>query len=98
VFGQPNITLQGQFASITNGILKIGGVDLNQVASDALNRAIDPANLVLQLPKPLLNLNPTVTSADFTTDNGQLATEASLTASVSPANIIALIQALSAAH
>jgi hypothetical protein len=47
---KPDIELKGQYASITKGVLQIAGINLNDKAYDALQKAIDPQKLVLTLP------------------------------------------------
>ena len=41
--GTPDIKLGGQYVAITNGILRIAGIDINAEAAKALAKAIDPA-------------------------------------------------------
>ncbi len=90
--GQPDIKLSGQYAFLTNGILKIAGVDINQKASAALQNAIDPNKLKAALPTELQKLNMTVQSAHFVDDGGHLVAELNLSASVSASDITNLLR------
>jgi hypothetical protein len=90
--GQPNIKLSGQYVFLTNGILKIADVDINQKANSALQSAIDPNKLKATLPTELQKLNMAVQSAQFTDDAGHLVAELVLTANVSGAEITDLLK------
>ena len=85
VLGQPNIKLGGQFVVITNGLLSIAGVDINDQAKKALERAIDPNKLTISIPKDYADLNPTIVDAAFRSDQGQLAIRIDMTALIPPA-------------
>jgi hypothetical protein len=48
--GVPSISLQGQYAFITNGVLSIAGVNINVVAYNALKSALNSPQLIAKLP------------------------------------------------
>lgn len=79
-FSKPDIELKGQYAFITKGILNIAGVDVNQKASDALQKAIDPSKLLLTIPNELTKYSPVVESARLFNDAGHLTAEIQLSA------------------
>jgi hypothetical protein len=87
VLGQPNIKLGGQFVFITNGLLNIAGVNVNDQAKKALERAIDPNKITISIPKDYADLNPTIVDAAFRSDQGQLAIRIDMTALIPPARI-----------
>jgi hypothetical protein len=82
------------FACVAKGILQIGGVDINQKAYDALQKAIDPEKLKLTIPEELAKFNPTVESASFVNSDGNLAAEIRLSALVPASTITELIKEL----
>jgi hypothetical protein len=90
--GQPNIKLSGQYAFITDGILKIANIDINQKAVSALQGAIDPNKLKATLPTELQKLNMAVQSAHFVDDGGHLVAELNLSSNVSAAAITNLLK------
>jgi len=92
--GAPNIALGGQYAGITNGILRIAGIDLNGTAADALNKAIDPSKLKQSVPEDLLKLNPEVTGATFVDNAGRLEVELQLNSRIPPDQLTGLLQLL----
>jgi hypothetical protein len=87
VLGQPNVKLGGQFVAVTNGLLNIAGVNINDQAKKALERAIDPNKLTISLPKEYADLNPTIVDAAFRSDQGQLGVRIGMTAMIPPARI-----------
>ncbi|SHN84240.1 hypothetical protein [Bradyrhizobium erythrophlei] len=87
VLGQPNIKLGGQFVFIANGLLNIAGVNINDQAKKALERAIDPNKMTISVPKGYADLNPTIVDAAFRSDQGQLAIRIDMTALIPPARI-----------
>jgi hypothetical protein len=93
-FSKPDIELGGQYAFITKGVLKIAGVDINQKAYDALQKAIDPEKLRLTIPEELSKFNPAVESARFIDLNGHLSAEISVSALVPAAVMTDLIKEL----
>ena len=94
--GKPNIKLEGQFVVLTNGILKIANVDINQKAANALQSAIDPSKLKAAIPPELQKLNMTVQSAGFKDEGGHLIAEIVLTANVSAGDITNLLKQIQA--
>jgi len=72
---------------ITNGLLSIAGVDINDQAKKALERAIDPNKLTISIPKDYADLSPTIVDAAFRSDQGQLAIRIDMTALIPPARI-----------
>ncbi len=92
--GRPDIELKGQYAFITKGILNIAGIDINQKAQDALNKAIDPEKLRLAIPAEFQEFNPTIDSARFVDDSGQLAAEINMSALIPAAKVTAMIKGL----
>ncbi|HXI05270.1 MAG: hypothetical protein ACRCU5_03315 [Rhizobiaceae bacterium] len=87
VLGQPNIKLGGQFVTITNGLLSVAGVNINDQAKKALDRAIDPNKLTISIPRDYADLNPAITGASFRSDQGQLMIRIDMTALVPPARV-----------
>lgn len=71
--GDPDVDLGGPLGGVTEGILKIAGVDVNAKVKEALDRAISPDALKQNLPEFLLKYNPTLTRADFLSNSGALA-------------------------
>ncbi|WP_316228257.1 hypothetical protein [Bradyrhizobium sp. SZCCHNR1039] len=92
--GRPAIELKGQFAFITNGILTVAGIDINQKAQDTLNRAVDPEKLKLAIPAEFQEFNPKIDSARFIDDGGQLAAEINMSALIPAAKVTAMIKDL----
>jgi len=80
--GQPIVKPEGEYVSVTNGVLKIVNVDITQKAANAFQRALDPAKLKTTIPSELEKLNMTVQSADFKDDGGHLVAEVVLTSNV----------------
>jgi hypothetical protein len=78
--GDPEIDLGGTLGGVTDGILKIAGVDINAKAKELLDGAIRPDLLRQILPADLLALNPTLTRAQLLDNHGALALYAELTA------------------
>src|ERR1039458_3635416 len=95
--GQPTITLGGQYVGITNGILRIAGIDINGKAAEALHHAIDPDKLQQALPAEILKLNPKITKAAFLDAGGHLAVELSMFSKIPPAQLTGLLQIMAAA-
>jgi hypothetical protein len=93
--GQPIVEPEGQYVSVTNGVLKIADVDVSQKIAHALHSALDPDKLKTTIPSELEKLNMTVQSADFKDDGGHLVAEVVLTSNVpwgDVANILKQIQ------
>lgn len=71
--GDPSVDLRGPLGGVTEGILKIAGVDINAKVKEALNRAIHPDALQQTLPDFVLKYNPTLTRAELLSNSGTLA-------------------------
>lgn len=84
--GMPDITLKGQYAFITKGILTIAGVNINDYAKQAIDKAISPTALQLGIPEEYMKLNPTITTARFVETEGSLGLNLVMTAQVSQAS------------
>jgi hypothetical protein len=93
-FSKPDIELKGQYAFITDGILKLAGIDVNQKAYDALQKAIDPTKLRLAIPEELSQYSPTVTTARLFDNAGHLSAEIQLAAEIPAAAITQLLKEL----
>jgi hypothetical protein len=92
--GRPDIELKGQYVSITKGVLSIPGIDVNQKAADALTKAIDPEKLKLAIPSEFQEYNPSIDSARFIDDAGQLAAEINMSALIPAEKVTAIIKDL----
>lgn len=92
--GRPDIELKGQYVSITKGVLSIAGIDVNQKATDALTKAIDPEKLKLAIPSEFQEYNPSIDSARFIDDAGQLAAEINMSALIPAEKVTAIIKDL----
>ena len=91
-FSDPNIQLKGQYAFITNGVLQLAGVDINQKAYDALQKAIDPEKLRLAIPEEISQYKPIVESAHFEDDAGHLTAAIAVSAAIPPATLTDLLK------
>jgi hypothetical protein len=80
VTGDPNVRLGGQFVGVTNKILQIAGININDEAKKALDKAIDPNRLAFSIPKEYADLNPQIIDAKLESQNGILAATVSLSA------------------
>ena len=94
VLGQPDIKLGGQFVAITNGALRLAGIDINDEARKALNKAIDPDKLILSIPKDYADLNPQIQTATFQSAQGVLSAHIDMTAIVSVSRLNDLLNGL----
>ncbi|MDP1965752.1 MAG: hypothetical protein Q8K93_26530 [Reyranella sp.] len=94
VLGAPAVKLKGQYVFITNGLLDLAGVNVNEEARKALSKAIAPNDLVAAIPDEYASLNPVVTSAAFAEKNGKLTATASMSAKVPVEKINEFVQAL----
>ena len=92
--GSPNIELKGQYVFITKGVLNIAGVDVNDEAKKALDKAIDPNSLVLAVPEEYAALNPVVSSVSFGEKAGGLMLYASLSAKLPVEKLNEFVRAL----
>lgn len=84
VVGNPNVTLGGQFAFITNGILHIANIDLNAEAKSAIESAVNPAVLTATIPAEYAELNPAINSVHFGVKDGNLAVFIEMSARIPP--------------
>jgi hypothetical protein len=71
--GDPAVDLGGALGGVTEGILKIAGVDINAKAKEVLNGAIRPEALQQTLPDFVLKYNPTLARAELLSNSGVLA-------------------------
>lgn len=71
--GDPDVNLGGALGGVTEGILKIAGVDVNAKVKEALDQAVNPEVLKQNLPEFLLKYNPTLTRAELLSNSGALA-------------------------
>ena len=92
--GQPSIDLGGPLGGVTEGILKIAGVDINAEAKKALDRAINPGSLTQTLPDFLIPYNPALTKAELLSNSGALALTLEAEAILTLAQLGQLIQTL----
>jgi Caspase domain len=76
--GQPTVSLGGQLGGVTEGILRIAGVDLNDKLREALSGVVNPDLLKGTLPEDLLQLDPVVTRAGLFSSSGALAASVEL--------------------
>ncbi len=65
VTGVPDVKLKGQYVFITNGILNLAKIDINEEARKALSKAIAPNDLIESIPEEFLAMNPTIQDATF---------------------------------
>jgi hypothetical protein len=92
--GEPSINLGGTLGSVTNGLLRIAGVDINGQARQALESAINPNLLKQSLPKEILAFNPVVTRAELLSDSGALAGTVEMNVSIDSKTLADLGQIL----
>jgi hypothetical protein len=71
--GDPNVNLGGLLGGVTNGILKIAGVDINARAKQALEGAINLDSLKKSLPSELLAFNSNLMRAELFSNSDSLA-------------------------
>ena len=88
--GRPAIRLRGPYVSVTEGVLSIAGVDVNERAQALLERAIDPDKLCRTVPT-FAGFAPTVEGAGFIEDGGRPAAEIVLAADLSVATAIGVL-------
>jgi hypothetical protein len=80
--GNPAVNLGGTLGGVTQGLLRIAGVDISTKVRELLAGAISPELLRQTLPADLLPLNPVITRAELTSHSGDLALYAEMSASV----------------
>lgn len=85
--GVPTVTLGGQYSTLTNGVLSIAGIDLNQKLKQALDQAINPSLLQQGIPQDYAKLNPKISAASFVNDGGKLAVRLDTTATIPGARL-----------
>ncbi|MGX5802630.1 hypothetical protein ACWGS9_15460 [Bradyrhizobium sp. Arg314] len=95
-FGRPDIKLGGQYASITNGVLSLAGIDINAEAGKALQRAINPDDLRQAVPS-IEGIEPKASPAQFVEKEGHLAAQIEVSAVVDGSAALKLFKALIAA-
>jgi hypothetical protein len=94
--GSPTVNLGGQYASISEGVLSLAGIDINQQAGEALRHAINLDALRQTLP-PVAGLQSHLSDARFIETAGHLGAEIRFSAAVTEADGLRLFQALLAA-
>ncbi len=87
VTGKPDIKLMGQYVFITNGILNLAKIDINEEARKALSKAIAPNDLIKSIPEEFLAMNPTISDATFYAKDGLLFARINASAIIPPAKI-----------
>ncbi len=93
--GQPTINLGGPLGSVSAGILKIAGVNLNDKVKRALEQAIKPDMLKKSLPPEVQPFQLRIVSASLAAaDGGALTAIAEMKASISTVTATELIQTL----
>jgi hypothetical protein len=88
------VNLGGTFGGISNGILRIAGVDINKRLKDAMDQAISADMLRRSLPAEVLRLNPSIQKAALFNNRGTLAASIEMTANVTGSNLTELLQLL----
>lgn len=92
--GDPSVDLGGALGGVTEGILKIAGVNVNEKVKEALDRAIHPNTLKQKLPEFVLKYNPTLTRAELLSDSGALALRLEVDTTLNVMQLAELIQDL----
>jgi len=92
--GDPDVNLGGALGGVTEGILKIAGVDVNAKVKEALDRALSPEALKQKLPEFLLQYDPTLTRAELLSNSGALALSLEMEALLDAKQLGELIQML----
>lgn len=87
VTGTPSVKLKGQYVFITNGILSLAKIDINEEARKALSKAIAPNDLIKSIPEEFLAMNPTIVDATFYAKDGLLFARVNASAVIPPAKI-----------
>lgn len=82
VLGNPDIKLKGQYVFITNGLLDLAGLNVNEEARKAMEKAIAPNDLIVAIPEEYAAMQPVITAASFADRNGRLIASVSLSAKV----------------
>ncbi|QYE37012.1 hypothetical protein KZX46_21095 (plasmid) [Polymorphobacter sp. PAMC 29334] len=94
--GQPDVKLGGQpyLAAIRDMLLGLFKVSINNLASDAIKSAVDPAKLQATLPSDFDRLNPKITKASFIDVNGSPGAEIDADATIVAANLTDILKAI----
>lgn len=92
--GDPQINLTGRMAFITKGVLSIAGVNINDKAKSALDKALPPERLKFVLPEKFYEYDPEVVSAHIGAKHEQLTLTAHMRARVTPEQVAALVASL----
>lgn len=92
--GTPQVTLGGTYAAVTDGILQIAGINLNDQAKSLLDAAVNPGLLQLVLPSEIQALNLTLNQAQFVSNSGALTAAVQASGAVDAALIGALVSLL----
>jgi hypothetical protein len=92
--GNPSVTLGGTYAGITNGLLNIAGININAIAKQMLDKAVDPSFLKQAIPNEYTSLNPKIIGATFSTDGSTVSATVTLSAKVPAAELTDLIKLL----
>lgn len=92
--GAPDINLRGDLAFILNSALIIAGVNINDKAKDALEKAIDPQKLVVTIPEEVKKYNPVIDNAELSNKGGHLSLELQMSALVPADAINEMVKAL----
>ncbi len=80
--GNPSVDLGGSLGGVTEGILRIAGVDISAKVRELLAGSISPDLLQQTLPADLLPLRPVITRAELVSHSGDLALYAEMNATV----------------
>lgn len=80
--GTPSVDLGGTLGGVTEGILRIAGVDLNAQVKQVLDAAIGSDLLAQALPEFLARFDPSIKRAEFLNNSGSLALAIELEASL----------------
>lgn len=73
--GEPTVNLGGPLGGVTDGVLKIAGVDINALLRQRLDRVVGSELWRVTAPPRLLQLDPVMTRAEFLSNEGALAAE-----------------------
>jgi hypothetical protein len=93
--GTPSVDLGGALGGVTEGILKIAGVDVNAKVKELLDQAINPDLLKQTLPEFLLPYDPNLTRAELLSNSGALALTLEMETTLSIDQVAELLTILS---
>lgn len=94
----PTVDLGGQFGGVTDGVLRLAGVDVSARASEALRQGVSTSVLRQGIPPEFAKLNPRILGATFKDLAGKPVAEIQLAAAVPAADAGELLQLLSTAR